>query len=125
MARPTLTRNSTLSSQDALNAIATGVAGMRTSDVFVNDAKGFSLALSVTNASKAVPANTRVVTFWCASAFRWRLNTAADTTDGAYANANDVVIVTIDPDDTSAVATVQAILPSSTDTLYGNFVFGT
>lgn len=125
MARAPLGRSHALSEQEALNAIATGVAAARSTDVFVNDAKGASLALSVTNASKAVPANVRVISFWCATAFRWRLNIAADTTDGAYADANDVVSISIDPDDTAAVSTIQAILASGTATLYVNFVFGT
>lgn len=125
MPRAPLGRSHDLSAQEALNAIATGVAAARSTDVFVNDAKGTTLALSVTNASKAVPANVRVLSFWCAAPFRWRLNTAADTTDGAYANANDVVSLSIDPEDTSEVTSVQAILASGTATLYVNFVYGT
>lgn len=125
MARRPLPRSHDLSEQEALNAIAMGVAAARTTDVFVSDAKGWSLALSVTNASKAVPANVRVISFWCATAFRWRLNTTSDTTDGAYALANDVITLTVDPEDTAAVVTVQAILAAGSDTLYGNWVFGT
>lgn len=125
MGRAVIQRNHDLSEQEALNAIVSGVAASRTTDVFVNDAKGTSLSLSVTNASKAVPANVRVITFWCATAFRYRLNTAADTTDGAYADANDVVTISVDPLDTAAVASVQAILASGTATLYLNWVFGT
>ncbi len=125
MARAVLGRSHELSEQEALNAIATGVAAARTTDTFVTDAKGWSLALSVTNASKAVPVNVRVISFWCSSAFRWRFNTAADVTDGAYANANDVVSITVDPEDSAPVTTLQAILASGTATLYGNWVFGT
>lgn len=125
MARRVIRPSTDLSEQHALNAIATGVAGIRSTDVFLTDAKGTTLALSVTNASKAVPANVRALSFWCATAFRWRLNTAADLTDGAYGNANEVYVVTLDPDDTAAVSTVQAILAAGTDTLYLNFVFGT
>src|SRR5688572_12102841 len=125
MARAPLGKSHALSEQEALNAIATGVAAARTTDVFVNDAKGWTLALSATNASKAVPAGVRTIAFWCATAFRWRLNTAADTTDGAHANANEVTVITVDPDDSEAVTSVQAILASGTDTLYGNWIFGT
>jgi hypothetical protein len=125
VARPTISRDHSLSEQEALNAIAYGVAAARSTDVFVNDARGWSLSLSVTNASKAVPANVRAVAFWCASAFRWRLNTAADTTDGAYAGANDVVVISVDPNDTAVVTSVQAILEASTATLYGNWICGT
>ena len=102
-----------------------GIAAARTTDLFTNDARGTTLALSVTNASKAVPATARAATFWCSSAFRWRLNTAADTTDGAYANANDIVTVVLDPDDIAPVTTLQAVLPSGTATLYINWAFGT
>ena len=125
MPRAPLGRSHALSEQEALNAIATGVAAARSTDVFVSDAKGTTLALSVTNASKAVPAGVRVISFWCPAAFRWRLNTAADTTDGAYANANDVIAINIDPDDSVPVTSVQAILASGTATLTINFVFGT
>lgn len=125
MPRPLIKGSRELSSQEALNAMAYGVAASRSTDTFVNDCKGTTLALSVTNASKAVPVGVRCICFWSASAFRWRLNAAADTTDGAYANANDVVSLSIDPDDTAAVTSVQAILASGTATLYVNFVLGT
>src|SRR5688500_11539158 len=116
MSRPTPPPDTTLSEQAALNAIVRGVSFARATDTFVNDAKGWTLSLSVTNASKAVPAGTRGVAFWCATAFRWRLNTAADVTDGAYAEANQVVVIAVDPSDTSAVVTVQAILAAGSDT---------
>ena len=125
MPRKVILPNTDLSEQHALNAIATGVAGMRTTDVFVNDAKGTTLALSSTNSSKAIPASVRVVTFWCATDFRFRLNTVADLVDGAYGKANDVISVTIDPDDTSPVTTLQALLAAGNDTLYITFAFGT
>lgn len=125
MARATVIKDRTLSEQEALNAIANGVAAARSTDVFVNDAKGFTLSLSVTNASKAIPASVRAIAFWCDVAFRWRLNTTADTTNGAYASANEVVVVSIDPDDTVAVTSLQAILASGTGTITGNLVFGT
>ena len=125
MVRP-IPLSTALSEQHALNAIATGVAAARSTDVFVNDAKGWTLALSVTNASKAVPATARVLVFWADVAFRWRLNTAADLTDGAYALANDVISIAIDPEDPEIVVdSIQAILATGTGTLTGNWIFGT
>lgn len=125
MSRPAIPLDTSLSEQHALNAIAYGVAAARSTDVFVNDAQGTTLALSITNASKAVPANVRAIAFWCATAFRWRLNTAADTSTGAYASANDVVVISLDPTDTVPVTTLQAILAAGTDTLTINWIFGT
>jgi len=124
--RPTPPPDTTLSEQAALNAIVRGVSFARSTDTFVNDARGATLALSVTNESKAVPGDgVRAIAFWCASDFRYRLNTAADLTDGAYAKANDVVHIAIDPNDTQPISSIQAILPTGSDTLYIVWVYGT
>jgi len=124
--RPTPPPDTTLSEQAALNAIVRGVSFARSTDTFVNDVKGTTLALSVTNASKAVPGNgVRAIAFWCDVDFRYRLNTAADLTDGAYAKANDVVHIAIDPNDTQPISTVQAILSGGSGTLTINWVYGT
>jgi hypothetical protein len=125
VSRPTPPPDTTLSEQAALNAIVRGVSFARSTDTFVNDAKGATLALSVTNASKAVPAGVRVITMWADVAFRYRLNTAADLTDGAYANANDIITMAIDPNDTVGISTVQAILSGGTGTLTLNWIYGT
>jgi len=127
--RPTPPPDTTLSEQAALNAIVRGVSFARSTDTFVFDAKGWTLSLSVTNASKAVPADPlrviRAIAFWCDVDFRWRIGTAADLTDGAYALANDVIVIAIDPQDTSVVSSIQAILASGSGTLIGNWIYGT
>src|SRR4051812_4416726 len=115
---PTLPRMTNLSEQHALNVIAYGVAGLRSTDIAITDAKGATLSLSVTDAAKAIPTGARGAVFWSASAFRYRFDIAADATDGAYADANDKQIVSFDPSGNSAPATLHAVLPSSTDTLY-------
>jgi hypothetical protein len=120
----TIARNSTLSAQDALNAMAFGIAGLRATDIAITDAKGTTLALSNTDAAKAIPSGVRGAVFWCATAFRYRFDIAADTTDGAYADANDKQIVSFDPAGQSSPATLHAILPASTDTLYVNWLYG-
>ena len=111
-----------LTSREALNALALGIARSRFTDIYLNDIKGTSLALSTTNASKAIPANCLGASLWCASDFRWRINTAADLTDGAYARGYEVTSVLFDPD--ALPQTVQAILPSGSATLYINWLFG-
>jgi hypothetical protein len=125
MARPTPPPDTTLSEQAALNAIVRGVSFARSTDTFVNDVKGATLALSVTNASKAVPAGVRAISMWADVAFRYRINTAADLTDGAFANALDVITMAIDPNDTVGISTVQAILASGSGTLTLCWVYGT
>ena len=112
----------TLTPQEALNAIAQGIARSRSTDFYATDVKGSTLALSVTNASKAIPAGVLGVAFWCASDFRWRLGAAADLVDGAYAKANDVIATSFDPD--AIPTTIQAILASETATLYINWLYG-
>lgn len=125
MARPAIVLDRSLSEQEALNAMVRGMAYLRTTDIFVTDCTGSTLALSVTNASRAIPAGVRAMTFWADVAFRWRLNTAADTTNGAYATANDAVTVSFDTDDTVAPTTLQAVVASGTGTLTINFFAGT
>jgi hypothetical protein len=112
-----------LTEQEALNAIAFGIARARSTDFYVTDAKGATLALSVTNASKAVPAAISGMAFWCASDFRWRLDVAADLTDGAYTRAYDVVSLALNPD--NLPSTLQAVLASGSDTLYVSWLYGT
>lgn len=104
--------------------MASGVAGLRSTDIAIIDAKGTTLALSVTDAAKAIPTGARGAVFWCASAFQWRFDTAADSTNGAYSDANSKTVATFDPSGNSSPATLHAILASSTDTLYVNFLFG-
>jgi hypothetical protein len=121
----TLAPTTTLSEQAALNHIAFGVAAARSTDLFVEDAQGTTLALSVTNASKAVPVGTRAIVFWADVDFFYRFNTTATTAEGAKALANDVTTVSVDPDDAEIlVSSLQAILASGTGTLYVNWFSG-
>jgi hypothetical protein len=109
---------------DALNAIAKGYAAIRSSTVLVTDAKGTTLSLSVTNASKAVPAGVKTFSFWSDVDFYFRFNTPATTADGAFIKANDIVECIIDVADTSVPTAIHAILASATGTLWINWGFG-
>lgn len=121
---PILPKIRDFSEQEALNLIAYGVAGLRSTDIAITDVKGTTLALSVTDASKAIPVGARGAIFWCATAFQYRFDATADATNGAYATANSVNLASFDPAGTSAPTTLHAILASGTDTLYVNFLFG-
>src|SRR3990167_1133366 len=87
-----------LTSREALNALALGIARSRFTDIYLNDIKGTSLALSTTNASKAIPASCLGASLWCASDFRWRITPPAALTDGAYTRGFEVISVLSNPD---------------------------
>jgi hypothetical protein len=118
---------------EALNAIAKGYAAIRSSTVLVTDAKGASLSLSVTNASKAIPAppgngelgaRIRTFSFWADVDFFFRFNVAADITDGAFVKADDIVECIIDPTDPNVPTTIQAVTSGATGTLKIVWGFG-
>lgn len=120
-------RSADMSIGEALNTIAKGYAAIRSSTVLVTDAKGGSLALSVTNASIAVPVanpEVRTFSFWADVDFFFRMNTPATTALGAFVKANDIVEAIIDIKDTLAPTAIHAILASGTGTLKVVWGFG-